>query len=77
MIGFTRTESEILCASSNLLRAALVSGVVMVGLALPASAADTYLAVWASDKETDDNHLDRIFWRSSMRNRDRRTMARS
>ena len=57
--------NEILYAVSNLMRAALLSGVVIGGLAPPASAsdrkADTYLAVWASDKETDDNHLDPDF----------------
>ena len=53
--------NEILYAVSNLTRAALLSGVVIGGLGPSASAADrkadTYLAVWASDKKTDDNHL--------------------
>jgi hypothetical protein len=49
---------------SNLATALLLSGAVMGGLAPPASAdgkPETYLAVWASDKETDDNHLDPDF----------------
>src|SRR6516165_3573230 len=45
----------------NLARRCLLSGALIGGLALTAYAADdkssTYLAVWASDKETDDNHL--------------------
>lgn len=57
--------NEILCAVRNLTRAALLSGVVVGGLAPPALATerktDTYLVVWASDKETDDNHLDPDF----------------
>jgi len=57
--------NEILYAVSNLTRAALLSGVVIGGLGPSASAADrkadTYLAVWASDKKTDDNHLDPDF----------------
>jgi hypothetical protein len=47
--------------AARLMRAALLSGTAVVGLLSPASAAasksDTYLEVWASDKETDDNHL--------------------
>ncbi|MBV8120810.1 MAG: hypothetical protein JO081_12835, partial [Alphaproteobacteria bacterium] len=49
----------------NLTVAFLLSGTVVGGLVPLASAADgkadTYLAVWASDKETDDNHLDPDF----------------
>jgi hypothetical protein len=52
-------------AASNLIKAALLSGIGTVGLAASALAADgkpdSYLAVWASDKETDDNHLDPDF----------------
>jgi hypothetical protein len=32
------------------MKAALLSGIATVSLVPPASAADTYLAVWASDK---------------------------
>jgi len=57
--------NEILYAVSKLMKAALLSGIVIGGPAPTASAADrnadTYLAVWASDKETDDNHLDSDF----------------
>jgi hypothetical protein len=53
--------NEILCALSNFIKAALLSGIATVSLVPPASAADTYLAVWASDKETDDHHLDPDF----------------
>ena len=68
-------------AVSNVTRAVLLSGATIAGLVPPSSAADgkaeTYLAVWASDKETDDHHLDPDFWQSSTQIRDRRLMARS
>jgi len=52
---------EIRCAVSNFMKATLLAGVATVSLVSSACAADTYLAVWASDKETDDNHLDPDF----------------
>jgi len=52
-------------AVSNVTRAVLISGAAIAGLVPPSAAADgkaeTYLAVWASDKETDDHHLDPDF----------------
>ena len=50
---------------SSLATAALLSAATIGGLTRSAPAADgkaeTYLAVWASDKETDDHHLDPDF----------------
>ena len=63
--NFPRWEFLILHAVSNVTRAVLISGAAIAGLVPPSSAADgkaeTYLAVWASDKETDDHHLDPDF----------------
>jgi hypothetical protein len=53
--------NKILYPASNLMRGALLSGIAAFSFASPAAAADTYLAVWASDKETDDHHLDPDF----------------
>ncbi|MBV9814251.1 MAG: hypothetical protein JO229_00710 [Alphaproteobacteria bacterium] len=55
-----------LYGASKLAIAVLLSGSVIGGLVPRTSAAsdgraETYLAVWASDKETDDNHLDPDF----------------
>ena len=54
-------NNEIRCAVSNFMKATLLAGVATVSLVSSACATDTYLAVWASDKETDDNHLDPDF----------------
>jgi hypothetical protein len=57
--------NELLYAPSTLIKTALLLGIASVGLVPSALAADgqtdSYLAVWASDKETDDNHLDPDF----------------
>jgi hypothetical protein len=58
-------SNEVLYAASTLVKAVLLSGIVIGGFAPPAFAADgkadSYLAVWASDKGTDDNHLNPDF----------------
>jgi hypothetical protein len=68
-------------AAPNLTKVALLSIMAAVSLVSAARAEDrkpeSYLAVWGSDKETDDNHLDPIFWRLSTQIRDRRITARS
>ncbi|MBV8335801.1 MAG: hypothetical protein JO358_10275, partial [Alphaproteobacteria bacterium] len=57
--------NRIFYTASTLIKTALLSGIAAVGLMSSALAgeakAESYLAVWASDKETDDNHLDPDF----------------
>lgn len=65
MMPVHRHANEILCVASNFIQAALLSVMAPIGLASAAAAedrkSDCYLAVWASDKDTDDNHLDPDF----------------